>query len=109
MGSVKRDNTPQEMQAWLDSIPLVTEPPTPDALFEARTIIGVEVLHACENEDPALAEQLRKAYSLLAGIQEPEQLPPAPIEDEVVAHATDRRCWNCGGPGVRCCEHAADR
>lgn len=129
MSRVKRDNSPEQMRAWLDSIPLVTDPPTADALFEARTIIGVEVLHAFENEDPALGENLRKAYVLLAGLQEPEQLPPAPIEDqprgrrvyedpdnlgyftdEAMAHRVDRPgCVICGGSGVRCCEFGADR
>lgn len=112
MGKVKRDNTPEQMRRWLDSVPLVTEPPTSDALFEARTIIGVELLHAYENDDPMLADNLRKAYALLAGVQAPQQLPAPPRapEDEAFAFATERPgCWNCGGTGVRCCEFGADR
>lgn len=108
--SVKRDDSPEQMRAWLDSIPLVTEPPTADALFEARTIVGVELLHALENEDPPLAESMRSVYLLLAGRQDPECLPPPPVEDQVLAHLIERPgCDVCGGTGVRCCEFGADR
>jgi hypothetical protein len=105
----KRDNTPEVMRQWLDMVPLVTDPPTADAVFAVRCILGCELVVAVENDEPVLAESLRNCIMLLTGEPAPNLAYPDAADEPVLAGTHEPGCIVCGGSGLRCCEFGASR